>query len=144
MAKLLFVIDGEEVEPTLLLNPPGGAFLNNPTLEELRNALEAITPRQWRENDAGIYFPEGSMVIIFAPEHGYFLENQALDAYLISRPASHPSNYVEVDTGLGYTILDNYFVPFDMLWQGIEYYLKHRQLDPALLWTEDSPFPDLE
>lgn len=143
MAKVAFIVDGEEVEPQLLFNPPVKPFLNNPTLEQLRDALREITPQEWQQNDAGIYFPEGSMVIICAPHHGYFLNNLALDAYLIGSPPSTPPHYVEVDTGVGYTIMDNYFVPFDTLWQGIEYYLKHRKLDPSLLWTQESPFPDL-
>ena len=119
--------------------------MNLPTHHQLRSLLEAIPPEQWQQGDAGIHVKDGLLAIFFAPGYGSTLfaeRRQAFSAFLLRRPAREDDQFIEVMAGREFQGRENAFVPFEMMWQAIAYFLNHRDLEPRLLWTEDWPFPD--
>lgn len=72
MAKLYVKHEGELLQPQRLLNLPGGDSLIDPTPDEVREMLAGLTLEAWEEGDAGLLSPNGDLIFLFAPGHGYW------------------------------------------------------------------------
>lgn len=145
MAKVLVEIDRVMIEPELVLNPPVGSFVNKPTREELKQLLKGYTPQQWDEGDATILTDHGQLGIFYDSRFGYILvafKPREEPDYLMAHEPTPETQEAAIHNGEVYYVLDNFFVPFKQLWQGITYYLDHKDLDPSLLWTKGIPEND--